>query len=71
MSLSDDPKEVLIRMDPYIPIGFPISQKRALPIPHYERLSTILKGMSFEEAKSAYPEIDRLLANLGGNARGT
>lgn len=71
MSRPYDPQEILIRMDPYIPIGFPISHKRALPIPHYERLSTILKGMSFEEAKSTYREIDRLLANLAGDARGT
>ena len=57
--------EVLIRLDPYIPIGFPISHRFAVPVPHYERLSVILKGMSYEEAKSRYPEIGRLLENLG------
>lgn len=65
MSESDDLDDMLIRLDPYIPVGVPISHKFAVPIPHYERLSTILKGMSFQDAKVAYPEIRRLLENLG------
>lgn len=65
MSESDDLEDILIRLDPYIPIGFPITSKFGVPIPHYERLSTILKGMSFRDAKLTYPEIGRLLENLG------
>lgn len=65
MSEPDDPKDVLIRLDPYIPVGVPVTHRFAVPIPHYERLSIILKGMSFRDAKEAYPEIRRLLENLG------
>lgn len=65
MSESDDLEDILIRLNPYIPIGFPITSKFGVPIPHYDRLSTILKGMSLQDAKLAYPEIGRLLQNLG------
>jgi len=59
-----DAEATLIELDPYIPVGVPISHKRALPIPHYERLSTILKGMPLEDAAETYPEIARLLEAL-------
>ena len=65
MDRSEDANEVLVRLDPFIPVGVPITHRFAVPVPHYERLSTILKGMSFEEAKLAYPEIRRLLEALG------
>ena len=65
MSESDDPDDILIRLDPYIPIGVPVTHRFGVPITHYERLSTILTGMSYQDAKLAYPEIRRLLQNLG------
>jgi len=65
MSESADPDDILTRLDPYIPIGVPITHRFGVPITHYERLSTILKGMSYQDAKLAYPEIRRLLQNLG------
>ena len=62
---SHEMDDILIRLDPYIPVGVPITHRFAVPVPHYERLSTILKGMSYQDAKAAYPEISRLLQNLG------
>ena len=64
VSKADDLDEVLIRLDPFIPIGEPITHRFGVPITHYERLSTILKGMSYQNAKLAYPEIERLLKAL-------
>lgn len=64
MGKSERPEELLIRLDPFIPVGVPVSHKWAVPAPHYERLSTILKGMPFEDARTKYPEIGRLLADL-------
>ncbi len=68
MIASEGADDLLIRLDPFIPIGTPISRRHAVPIIHYERLSTILKGMSYQDAKSTYPEIRRLLRNLGQDA---
>ena len=59
----------LIRLDPYISVGVPVSHKWAIPVPHYERLSAILEGMSFEDAKAKYPEIGRLPTDLAAEKR--
>lgn len=66
MSGQETPEALLVRLDPFIPVGVPVSHRHALPIPHYERLSVILKGMSLEEAAEAYPEVGRLLESLRG-----
>lgn len=65
IAFADAIREALLGLDPIVDIEKDDGQMVLLP---YQRLSWLVNGVGWEEAKRSYPDVRRLLQNLGTEA---